>query len=255
MWMLLPCCAGCRQVPQWQQEQVLAGLLDDPPIGGLGRAAGHAPTDAAEPHTDATMTDAAAPPHTPPVVAVLPSNTRRSSGSSSSDWAVVLNSQDSGWAVEVRAVLDQGVATGWLCADQLLGGMMPGIDSAEQQLLQARYAAAYNRAAEAGAPTSAAGASSGAAALSASGAGHPGTQFAEGQRDAAAGGPVVQPALAASQLFHWQVPAAASIRGSSSAAGSYQQASSCSSDSSTLQWLQPASTFCEGMEADLQACF
>lgn len=234
---------GCRNVPPWQQEQVLAELLADEPAAGRGafreRLAHLQEMLQQQNHSNSGQILPA--PHPPPVVAVLPGGSTSSSYSSSGSWSDVGSSQDVQGvglqAVRVRAVLEQQLKTSHMFYVDSMLQAISVMDDEEQQLQQ-RYAAAYHAAAG-GLSAAAAGTSSAAAVQTGVGS-SPGTS-----NTAAATPPAVEdftapPFLPAARLFGWRESGSLVASGSSS--GGTQQ-----------QWCRPASCFCEGLEADLWA--
>lgn len=204
---------GCRNVPPWQQEQVLAELLaDEPSRGRAGRQAyrQHLADLQAQLRAQQQGEQETAPllgaARGPPVVAILPGNSSGSgSGCSgrydSSDWAELPSSgsqQDAEWVVKARVVLDQHIPVAqWFHGESMIESIT-GVQE-DQLRLRQRYSAAVYAAmrAASAAPTHAATVAVAPASADASNSAGGGASLAASEAPSAAAAAVTGPAAAA----------------------------------------------------------
>lgn len=169
--VVLSACCACRAVPPWQQEQVLAELLADEPLGGrAGRQAYRQHlADLQEQlrqqqllllqqQQQGETVPLVVAARAPPVIAIFSdsnssstSNTDTGVNSSSgggSSWNEVpaFSSQDCDLVVKVRVVLDQQFATALGFEIDSMVEAVAGVDEDELRLRQ-RYAASFHAAA------------------------------------------------------------------------------------------------------------
>jgi hypothetical protein len=296
---LLTCVCLClpvscaRDVAPWQQEQVLAELLADEPLGGRSafrqrlahlqqqhlQQQQQSGADGLHPHAAACS---------PPVVAIFPGSNDGSSGSSSSSggsggssgsdaggWCEVSRGGDSGLLVRSRVVLDSfAIKAGWYLVDYMVEAIADA-DVHDQQRMRQRYAASYHAAAAAAGAGSAVADDRGSSPMSDDAAAASDRRMLQGasggqqqQQQQQQGGGVSAPAVPELPALVSPKPAASSAAASAviakhmfvckpvkQAAAAGSDAAGCGSSGAAQQaWLQPASLFCEGLEADLWVC-